>query len=384
MKRTIIGLDLDREFSQISYYSERNMEPETVSIAQNQNKYLIPTPQGLFSLTEEAMELGVMTLANFLKSCVSFVRTATDMQQVYMMITMKEIRQPWIEALKNACEMMGMNRENVWLQTHRESLFYYTLNQKRDLWAHKVALFEYEDSRITSYVLDVDYATKPALVTVTPGDEMNLGSRGRRTEDEWNVYRDAKFLEMIQNTFEGESFSATFLIGDSFDKTWAVDSLSYLCRRRHVFQGRNLYTKGACYAACKRLGVGNVLTNYLYKSEDMVENNISMQMTMRGKTSNYLMVSAGVNWFDAEHTCEFILDDTNEVVIYAKSMLGGPAASYTIPLKDLPSRPPRTTRLQLKAVFTSAQRCKVTIRDLGFGDFFPASGLVWESILELA
>lgn len=384
MKRTIIGLDLDREFSQISYYSERNMEPETVSIAQNQNKYLIPTPQGLFSLTEEAMELGVMTLANFLKSCVSFVRTATDMQQVYMMITMKEIRQPWIEALKNACEMMGMNRENVWLQTHRESLFYYTLNQKRDLWAHKVALFEYEDSRITSYVLDVDYATKPALVTVTPGDEMNLGSRGRRTEDEWNVYRDTKFLEMIQNTFEGESFSATFLIGDSFDKTWAVDSLSYLCRRRHVFQGRNLYTKGACYAACKRLGVGNVLTNYLYKSEDMVENNISMQMTMRGKTSNYLMVSAGVNWFDAEHTCEFILDDTNEVVIYAKSMLGGPAASYTIPLKDLPSRPPRTTRLQLKAVFTSAQRCKVTIRDLGFGDFFPASGLVWESILELA
>lgn len=384
MKRTIIGLDLDREFSQISYYSERNMEPETVSIAQNQNKYLIPTPQGLFSLTEEAMELGVMTLANFLKSCVSFVRTATDMQQVYMMITMKEIRQPWIEALKNACEMMGMNRENVWLQTHRESLFYYTLNQKRDLWAHKVALFEYEDSRITSYVLDVDYATKPALVTVTPGDEMNLGSRGRRTEDEWNVYRDAKFLEMIQNTFEGESFSATFLIGDSFDKTWAVDSLSYLCRRRHVFQGRNLYTKGACYAACKRLGVGNVLTNYLYKSEDMVENNISMQMTMRGKTSNYLMISAGVNWFDAEHTCEFILDDTNEVVIYAKSMLGGPAASYTIPLKDLPSRPPRTTRLQLKAVFTSAQRCKVTIRDLGFGDFFPASGLVWESILELA
>lgn len=383
MKRTIIGLDLDREFSQISFYSERNMEPETVSIAENQNRYLIPTPEGLFSVTEEAMDLGVMTLANFLKSCVSFVKAATDMKQVYMMITMKEIRQPWIDAIKNACEMMGMERGHVWLQTHRESFFCYTLNQKRDIWAHKVALFEYEDSKITSYVLEIDYGTKPALVTVTPGQEMNLGVKGRKSEEEWNEYRDASFLEMIQNTFAGESFSATFLLGDSFDKTWAVDSLSYLCRRRHVFQGRNLYTKGACYAACRRLGVGNPLANYLYKSSDMVENNLSMQMMMRGKTSNYLMVSAGVNWFDAEHSCEFILDDTNEVVIYAKSMLGGPVASYTIPLKDLPARPPRTTRLQLKAVFTSASLCKVTIRDLGFGEFYPASGLVWESVLEL-
>lgn len=32
MKRTIIGLDLENEYSQISYYSDRAGEPETVSI----------------------------------------------------------------------------------------------------------------------------------------------------------------------------------------------------------------------------------------------------------------------------------------------------------------------------------------------------------------
>ena len=123
MSRTIIGLDLDREFSQISFYSERNMEPETVSITENKDKYLIPTPEDLFKLTEEAMELGIMSLANFLKTCISFVRSAKDMQQVYMMVTMKEVREPWIEAVKNACEMLGMERDHVWLQTQRESFF---------------------------------------------------------------------------------------------------------------------------------------------------------------------------------------------------------------------------------------------------------------------
>lgn len=384
MSRTIIGLDLDREFSQISYYSERNMEPETVSIMENQDKYLISTPQDLFSVIEEAMELGVMSLANFLKNCISFVRMATDMQQVYMMVTMKEIRTPWIEAVRNACEMLGMNRENVWLQTHRESLFCYTLNQRKDLWSHKVALFEYEESKISSYMLETDYGTRPALVTVTPGEVLSLENRKRLGGEEWNRKRDELFLELIRHTFAESNVSSTFLVGDSFDKTWAVNSLSFLCRKRHVFQGRNLYTKGACYGACQRLGILKTLDGFLYKSEDMVEYNISMEMEIRGKLTNYLLIGAGVNWFDAEHTCEFMLDETEEIVIYAKSMLGGPVSSYTIELKNLPKRPARTTRLQMKATFTAADRCRITLRDLGFGEFFPPSGLSWESTLKLS
>lgn len=383
MSRIIIGLDLDRDFSQISFYSERNMEPETVSITENRDSYLISTPKALFSLTEENMESGTTLLADFLKTCLSYVRSIKDMEQVYMMVTMKEVEKNWIKAVKNACEMLGMEPDHVWLQTHRESFFCYTMNQKRDLWAQKVALFEYEESVIASYLLSVDYSTKPALVTVTPGEVLRLGKQNGFSDEAWNEKRDGMFLEQIRKTFSGSNVSGTFLIGDSFDKTWAVSSLSFLCRKRHVFQGRNLYTKGACYGACHRLGIGNKLDGFLYCSEDMVESNLSMQMEVRGKTSPYQLVGAGVNWFDAGHICEFILDDTEEVVLYSRSMMGGPVSSYTIELKKLPKRPGRTTRLQLKAVFTAADRCQVTIRDLGFGEFYPSSGLVWESTLDL-
>ncbi|MDO5538706.1 MAG: DUF5716 family protein [Eubacteriales bacterium] len=382
-KQTIIGLDIDKQYAQITYYNERNLEPETVSKSDSQDRYLIPVPEDLFSLIESSVELGLMTLANFLKTCVAGIRPAVQPEYICMMITMKEMDTPWPEALKDACEMMGMHRNNIFLQTHRESLAYYALNQKRDLWNHKVALFEYDDTDILSYIMNVDYATKPALVKVEKGHVLNLGKQGKMDTNQWNEFRDEKFLEMIQDVFESGTFSSVYLIGDSFDKTWAVESLHHLCFRRHVFQGRNLYTKGACYAAMDRLGVGKKLDNYLYYSEDMVDTNLSMQMEIRGRNREYQIINAGINWFEAEHICEFIPDDTQEIVIYGKSILGEETESFSIVLKNMPERPDRTTRLQMKAKFIAAGKCKVTIRDMGFGEFYPASGLVWESILEV-
>lgn len=383
MSRTIIGLDLERHYSQISYYSERTGEPETVSIAENQDKYLIPTPEGLFQTAEEAMELGTMSMANFIKTCISYIRPVPEMQGVYLMVTMKEIRQPWIRLIREACEMLGIDRDRVAMQTYRESFFYYLLNQKKELWSHCSALFEYDRSRIASYLLKIDYGTKPALVEVTPGETVELGYPEGRTEEEWDTRRDQRFLSLIQETFRDETVSSTFLVGDNFDKTWAVESLQYLCRKRHVFQGRNLYTKGACYGMCRRLHVGKDLDAFLYRSEDLVEMNVSMKMEIRTKQSDYMLISAGVNWYDADYTCEILLDQTEDLVFYAKSMHGGDTLSFTVKLKNLPERPARTTRLRIHLAFESAKRCRVTVKDLGFGEFFPASGLTWESMLEM-
>lgn len=383
MSRTIIGLDLDQDNSQISFYNERNTEPETVSMAGNQECYLIPTPDGLFSLIENSVELGRTALANFLKTCIGYIRPAVTPGEAVIMITMRKMGQPWADALRDACQILGIPVESVFLQTHRESFCWYTLNQKRDLWAGHVALFEYEDSRISSCVLDIDYSTKPALVSARPEKVLELGTRGGKSAEQWNEKRDRMFLDMIQDIFQQENFSAIYLIGDSFDKTWAVESLQFLCRKRHVFQGRNLYTKGACYAAMRRMGVGKRLSDFLYSSEDLVTVNLSMRMEIRGKISHYMLINAGVNWFEAEHVCEFLVEGLKEVVLYGKPMRGEDIRSYSIPLKGLPDRPGRTTRLQMRLQYISAGRCKVTIRDLGFGEFYPPSGLTWESVLEV-
>ena len=380
MKRTIIGLDLENEYSQISYYSDRAGEPETVSIVENQDKYLIPTPEGL--LRERGKEK-VRDLAEFIKACISYLRPVPDMTDIFLMITMREVRQPWIGWLHDACQMLGMERENVFLQTYQESFFYYVLNQKKELWNHDAALFEYTQSGIRSWMMKMDNRTRPALVSVVPGEEIHLGSPAGKNEEEWNAVRDQKFLELIQSTFQEKIVSSTFLIGDSFDKTWAVESLQYLCRKRHVFQGKNLYTKGACYAMCHKLHIGKNLDAWLYQSKDMTEYNISMQMNIRGQKTDYMLLSAGMNWYDAQNNCEILLDEGKELVLYARSMRGGETSSYTIVLKGLPQRPVKTTRLRISLAYQSAKVCKVTVKDMGFGEFFPSSGLIWESMLNM-
>ena len=380
MKRTIIGLDLEKENSQISCYSDRAGEPETVSIVENQDKYLIPTPEGL--LKERGKEK-VRDLADFIKTCISYLRPIPGMTDIFLMITMREVRQPWIDWLHDACRMLGMDRNNIFLQSYQESFFYYVLNQKKELWNHDAALFEYTQSGIRSWLMKMDNRTRPALVTVMQGEELHLGRQAGRSEEEWNALRDQKFLELIRSTFQKEIVSSTFLIGDSFDKTWAVKSLQYLCRKRHVFQGMNLYTKGACYAMCHKLHIGKNLDAWLYQSEDTTEYNISMQMYIRGQKTDYILLSAGINWYDAQNRCEILLDEGKELVLYARPMRDGETSSFTIELKGLPERPVKTTRLRISLAYQSPKVCKVSVKDMGFGEFFPSSGLIWESMLNM-
>ena len=380
MRRMIIGLDLEKDYSQISYYSERTGEPESVSITENQDKFLIPTPEGLLS---DRGKKPVEALADFIKKCLGYLNPEMDMTEVYMMVTMREVRQPWISYIRSAAEKLGIQRENLFLQSYRESFFYYVINQKKELWFHASALFEYNQSHISSWLMKIDSRTKPALVSVQTGEKIDLGYSSGRSSEEWDARRDQKFLELIQRIFREETVSSTFLIGDNFDKTWAVKSLQYLCRKRHVFQGRNLYTKGACYAMCRKLHMGKNLDSYLYASEDMVEYNIGMQMDIRGQKTDYMLISAGMNWYESQCGCEILLNEGKELVLYARSLRGGDAASYSIMLDGLPDRPPKTTRLHLQMEFESVSECRVRIRDMGFGEFFPSSGLTWESVLKL-
>lgn len=62
--------------------------------------------------------------------------------------------------------------------------------------------------------------------------------------------------------------------------------------------------------------------DYLYAGPDMIEQNMGMQMIIRGHREFYPMISAGVNWYMARAECEFVLDDTSEVIPYSKSMEG--------------------------------------------------------------
>jgi hypothetical protein len=89
-----------------------------------------------------------------------------------------------------------------------------------------------------------------------------------------------------------------------------------------------------------------------------------------------VLALAGTNWYEARSNVDLIVDDLDEIVLFA-STVGAPLPQkFTVPLGQLPARPNRTTRIGLSLVFSSEKDFTVRVVDKGFGDLFPASGTV--------
>ena len=58
-----------------------------------------------------------------------------------------------------------------------------------------------------------------------------------------------RLFQIIGDCFQGRIVSSAYLTGDGFDGGWMKRSVSLLCQGRRAFMGKNLYSKGACYAA---------------------------------------------------------------------------------------------------------------------------------------
>lgn len=380
--KIMAGFDLGYEYSQLTIYSQSKAEPSTVTTVPGEEKFQIPTPKDLFPLVDQGAELGTALLSGFFKECLEQLAGIRDLQEASMMVTMRNMKGTWARTITEALEMLDIPRDQIFLQNHLESFYYYLLNQKKELWMGKSALFIYEKGDITAYELEIDYHTTPAFVHVNKVSRLYLDqkARGEQSDEQWAETKDQLFLNQCKKMFQDFHFTSVFLMGENFAKDWLSKSLQFLCQKRHVFQGQNLFSKGACYGAMEQAGEISI-GDYLFVSPDMIEQNISMPMYIRGNEKQYHLISAGVNWYMASHVCEFILDHISEIRIYSKSM-NGEEMEHSIVLGDLPERPNRATRLRMETAFTSKNRCRIHLDDLGLGALYPASGKKWESVIE--
>lgn len=373
-----LGLQLCEAYAQLTYYNTTMKEPVTASSGQGGDTYLIPVAPSEWDAASRE-EGSVEVLTEFFRRCFALVADLGDSPDIRIMVTVPELVSPLDERIPAALEQAGIERKYIFLQDYKSSFYYYTVNQKRELWKGDVALLEYQEETMSGFVLHIDRSTRPALATVEKVAEQFLDERVRdgRTEEEWDKERDRLFFELLKKVFERRNVTTSYLMGDYFDKAWAERSFQYLCYHRHAFQGRNLYTKGACYGAMERMGV---ISNpdMLFMGADIIHENLGMYLRVRGKEIYYPIVTAGVNWYEAHHICEFIPDGEDSITVITKPMKGGQEVSHILRLKNFPDRPNRATRLRMTVYFVSAGRCVLEVEDLGFGGFYRASGKKWK------
>lgn len=408
-KKLYIGMDIGKKYVLVSCFAEGSGEPETLSTIAGSEQYQIPMALykkegiGQWYFGREAVERSIggdtggtfvedlweRTMAGevikiedqdypaldlltvFFRKVLMLPRRFSGQMKIRLLgLTIEELTSQNADLLKVVMKKMGIQKDQFFMMDHKESFYYYALSQKRELWLHDAALFSCEGDRLWGYYLTRNENTTPQIVTLTKQDYGRLGGD-----------RDLEFAERIQETFQGRIVSASYLVGDGFEGDWMKQSIRVLCSGRRAFFGKNLYTKGACYAAGVRDGC--FAWQFVYIGEHELKYNVSMKVLDRGQISYLSLLSAGESCFEAERVCEVILDDTAKVDFWLQYPESGEAKVETLELTDLPERQAKTTRLRICLKALSDQEIQVVIKDLGFGEIAKSSDQVWEYVLKM-
>ena len=66
---------------------------------------------------------------------------------------------------------------------------------------------------------------------------------------------------------------------------------------------------------------------------------MGMEMRVMGAPTYFPLIEAGINWFDSKASCEFILDDTEELVFIVSTYLRPEKSRVVMMLPGIPLRP---------------------------------------------
>lgn len=422
-KKVIIGYDLTNDYAQISYYFLNQDKPDTLKASQD-GAYNIPVclckkhgvnqwyfgeqalqyaeegkgtaVKNLFDvfLKKEKIEIDKNEVSTeellllYIKKCLGKLNILlSGYETEALMITVDRISDKLVRLVERLKRDIGSVGEKVYLQTHEESLFYYIMNQDKELWKHEVCVFDFSAPDLMSHHLTINKKTEPNVCLVQKAKYESFLRIGKEIpeEEKSGFYRrlDERLCHLFQEFMQGKLVSSVYLIGEGFEGDWYKESLAYLCRTRRVFGGSNLYSIGACYALKERLAPTELSNEYIFLGMDKLKFNIGVSVLSEGKEERYPLLDAGVNWYEALSETDFILDEGNGIDFIITSLYGNEEKLYEFVLEGLEVRPPKMTRVGIKLSMETENRLVIRVTDKGFGNFYIATNKEWQKVIEV-
>jgi hypothetical protein len=102
-----------------------------------------------------------------------------------------------------------------------------------------------------------------------------------------------------------------------------------------------------------------------------------------GQEMWYPLVSWGAHWYESNNQWEVILEEGDDIEFHIESLVQGTVKTEKISLERLPKRAEYSIRLQIETMFLDEKTCKITVRDVGFGDFFLPTDFREEKVIHL-
>ena len=412
-KKYRVGLDLGDDFCQLSY-AETTGEVATLSVGEGEEEFNIPTllfktagkeewffgrgaaerasdPGG--TLIPHLLETAVAgqpvilegasydaerLLVLYVNRCLRALGESLPLDRVgALMITTPVMDRRTVALLERLREELPIPAEQVFFEEHDSALYHYMLGQEEELRSKDVLLLEYRGrDRLQLTRLLFNRRTTPVVCHAQNTEYASFPAGSP-------VDMDRLLTDILRQEMAAGTYSCAFLIGEGFAGGWMRDSLRLLCRQCRVFQGNNLYSKGAVQGAREKVAPSTAGEAHFFLGENKLRANIGVQAINRGREGYYPLLDAGTNWYEARREEDLLLEGTNELQLILMPLTGGRASEYSIRLDELPVREDRITRVRLSLSMESEQQLSLRIRDLGFGEIFPSSGLRWEKGIAL-
>ncbi|MCI8529531.1 MAG: hypothetical protein HFH82_10325 [Lachnospiraceae bacterium] len=423
--KLIVGYELGNEYCQISYAFSADGAVETLSQVAGEEIYNIPTvlckrfgvnqwyygreavrqaEEGQGILVENIWNLAldgelividgesydpISLMALFFKRSMGLLsQVGTPEKLTAMMITCASLNRRILEVLYRMVDGIHLKRDRVSFQSYMESYYNYMLRQPEELWVYMSILFEYRENMLKVYRLECNRHTTPIVVFIEPKEQRTFMEKiqsfradgGEAADGEKDKALDKAFLELAQVVCSDSRIRSVFLIGDGFGGDWMKDSLRYLCKGRRVFQGNNLFSKGACHSVQEKMEVSDMGKTHVFLGTDKLKANVGMEVLRRGESSYCALLDAGVNWYEAEQDVELYLQDGNEILLVVTPLIGKQVKTIRVVLENFPAS---IARLRLHLYLEEEKRLAVEVEDLGFGEFRLPSGRMWKEEVEI-
>lgn len=412
-----LGIDMDNQYAVISYYQLNKKEPETISMIAGSERFQIPLAIAKHGKTwligEEAQKEkergGVMADRLLFRAAagelITFYAKGADTDEKFaaahesytarevlciyikrlmfvagsmlkpvvpdmLVITLDKLSREATDLFLGMAPSLGLRENQITLIERRQSFYYFAYSQREELYRHDVCLFDYRGDTMSCFRLQRNLRTTPQLLIM---EEKKYRIRREQA--------DSDFFQVAQQFMRGHIIATVYLVGDGFDGEWMKSSLAFLCKGHRVFLGKNLYSKGACYAAAVKADL--VYWPFVYMGATEMKVNVSLKVKNCGKLEFFTLISAGDNWYEKVGECEVILSGTPSVDFWLQAPSSREAKIEKLELSDFPQRPDKVTRLRIAAKPISDVEVKVTIKDLGFGELFQSSDKIWEYTMSL-
>ncbi|SDY16720.1 DUF5716 family protein [Lachnobacterium bovis] len=403
-----IGIDLNSDYAMVSYYCNNMETPETVSATYGSEVFQIPQVlakkindinwlYGQEAIKAAEADKECFIANDFFKEesiektyeCFDDVFEGKDLLQIFLskiislpskiincrikpkvVISIKRINREIYEAFEDIGFRLGFKNHNFKVIDYKESFYYYMINQEPQLSQNDVLLLCANSNILESYRLSKSHRTTPVVINIAY-DSIDTFKSGE----------DKEFCAFLKQILTNQRVTSVYLVGSGFDGNWLLESIQFLCKGRRVFIGKNLFSKGACYAAM--LKYNNSDSEYVYLGENDLKFNLSIKVLNRNQMEFLTLVNAGDNYFEAKNSCEVILSKGNTIDFWKQLPDSREAKIESISLKDLPLREDRVTRVKIVATPISNNSIDIYVEDMGFGEIYKSSNKSWHYVMSM-